>query len=268
MSIYRLDYPLDDVDPLIMPSVNPEDSCIYIFFIDGKGCYVGKSDGKKPKKRWQRDYSKNVRDMLDGKPWHNDPTKDFRKIHSALHKAVKEKLRITLIIYENLTGKALTDREDELIDTIGTLNGRRTKPFKKGRGKEPNKNLESIIGAVDAANKLAKGVETLIDQGKRRGASGKSRNFRPNDWLDYKVEAIINVANPFKQNTKRWKRHRLLLEYKKSLAIREYSRLLVEARLPRVSKKYFRAALKHKCIRIFDKNGRVLTKNILLNFLK
>jgi len=123
MSKYRLEHPLDDTDLLIMPDVNPEESCIYIFFIDGQGCYVGKSDGKNPKDRWQTRYSKNVQDMQNGKPWHNDPTKDFRPVHYALHQAVKEKLTITLIIYENLTGKALKDREDELINCIGTLNG-------------------------------------------------------------------------------------------------------------------------------------------------
>jgi len=38
MSEHRLKYPLDDIDPILMPGVNPNISCIYIFFVEEKGC--------------------------------------------------------------------------------------------------------------------------------------------------------------------------------------------------------------------------------------
>ena len=144
MSIYRLDYPLDDTDPIVMPKVNPEKSCIYIFFIEDKGCYVGKSDGRNPKSRWQKRYSKNVQDMIEGKSWHGDPKKDFRPVHYALFQAVKKKLKVALIISENLTGFALLDREKDLINSIGTLNGRRVKKAKKAVGKKIIETVKAV----------------------------------------------------------------------------------------------------------------------------
>ncbi len=127
LSKYRLDAPLEDVDPLIMPGVNAEKPCIFVFFIDGKGSYVGKSGGKNPINNWRKRYSANVQRMIDGKAYHGDPAKDFRLIHYALFEALRGTLRVTLIILENGTGDTLNERRKVIKEVVESLNVRHTK---------------------------------------------------------------------------------------------------------------------------------------------
>jgi hypothetical protein len=260
MSKYRLEHPLDDTDPIVMPGVNPERSCIYIFFIDGLGCYVGKSDGKKPTRRWQKTYSKNVQDKMDGKPWHGDPSMSFRRIHDALCKAVKERQRIVLVIYENHTGKALTDREAELIRAIGTLNGHRSKQTKRTIGPDVIKAVSTAKDIVEITSRVVKKTNNLTGS-ERRKAVVQPESSHASSWLNLHIEAIKDAPNPFLRNSKRWNRHKLLLKLRKRITIREYNGLLVADGLPRSTKKYIGEAIKHRCIRVFDENGLALNKN-------
>ena len=93
--------------------------------------------------------------MIEGKSWHGDPKKDFRPVHYALFQAVKKKLKVALIISENLTGFALLDRQKDLINSIGTLNGRRVKKAKKAVGKK-------IIETVKAVGQVVKTVDQVV----------------------------------------------------------------------------------------------------------
>ena len=146
MSKYRLDAPLEDVDPLIMPGVNAEKPCIFIFFIDGKGTYVGKSSGKNPTYSWQKRYSARVQGIIDRKPYHGDPNKNYRPIHYALFEALKEKLRVTLIILENGKGDALIERRKVIKAVVEAPNVRHPK-------KEQNEYEESVFKLTRALNK-------------------------------------------------------------------------------------------------------------------
>ncbi len=268
MTKFRLKHPLDDIDPLIMPGVNPEESCIYIFFIDGKGCYVGKSDGQDPKNRWWKDYSLNVKHMIDGAPYHIRG-QDFRPVHHALHEARKECLRATLIIYENLTGKELEAREDGLIRAIGTLN----RPRRKNPSKTENQVADIVDIAIEVAEtvktveKIAETVEKVIEP-RMSNTMNHSGGPQTNDWLDYQVEATKNTsANPFLEGCLRCKRFNLLAQRSSNIVIREYRALCQNAELGRGSRKYFWAAYKHQCVKFLDQDGNPLTRPKLEEFL-
>jgi hypothetical protein len=131
--------------------------------------------------------------------------------------------------------------------------------------------IDEIIGGSETVSNVVETVGELVDTANGSGGwedAKRTNLLRTNSWLDLKVQAIKNVSNPFTLNTKRWKRHDLLLEYRDRLSMREYCRLLVENGLPRASKKYIRAAIDHKCIRIFDEDERVLTKSTSLALVK
>lgn len=66
------------------PSVDLSEAGIYQWSIEGTGVYIGKA--KVLRKRILA-YPRNVRRMLEGKPWHGNPEKNYREIHHALRQA-------------------------------------------------------------------------------------------------------------------------------------------------------------------------------------
>jgi hypothetical protein len=81
---------------------------IYEWRIEGVGVYVGKA--KKLKSRI-RAYPNNVRRMIAGLPWHGNPVKEYRGIHSALRDAHDKSLIVTVSILENCREDQRAERE-------------------------------------------------------------------------------------------------------------------------------------------------------------
>lgn len=96
--------------------VNQSAPLIYLWQVKGPDGaplfeYVGKAvnGSGRPKK----DYSKNVRDLLSGKYWHGDKTKDFREVHYVLAGALVEKHRVYLRFLVNCTPENINQKERE-----------------------------------------------------------------------------------------------------------------------------------------------------------
>jgi hypothetical protein len=269
MTKYRLEYPLDDIDPLIMPGVDPEQACIYIFFIDGKGCYVGKSGGRHPSSRWKKAYSRNLQRMIEGRSYHIQG-RDFRQVHYALYEAKKKCLRTALVILENQEGDVLKAREHELIHAIGTLNG--------PQRKKPSKKRTKTTGIIRKASKVSSVIYTVGKTAKVtkvvRAATGRSSNSakspaKPASWLDYRISAIKTVNNPFANNSKRWKRFDLLKKQKPRIVIREFRSLCHENGLNWPSNKYFWSAFdQHEGINLYNPRGRKLRREEVSQIIK
>ena len=70
---------------------------IYEWRIEGIGIYVGKA-----RELHSRigNYPNNVRRMMEGLPWHGDPTKKYRPIHHALRRAYDEGLEVSVVVLE------------------------------------------------------------------------------------------------------------------------------------------------------------------------
>jgi hypothetical protein len=90
-----------------------------------------------------------------------------------------------------------------------------------------------------------------------------SRSLSPNqrqksDWLDYRIEAIRGIGNPYAGNM-RPRRHDILLMCDKRLTIREYTKLSDEEGLNRFTKKFIRSGLQHGCIRVWGTSGERVT---------
>jgi hypothetical protein len=159
----------------------------------------------------------------------------------------------------SLTGLAARSRgwgKDAILEIVAKI-----KEIERG------KSIDEIDKISETLDRVAEIVE-IAPKPRKMKMVGFKEPFHAVDWKDHQVEGIKNVDNPFKQNSKRWKRHELLLSYRKSLLINEYSRLCKADKLPPVSKKYFRKAIGHECINILDEFGQTLTKEGLSEFLK
>jgi len=119
-----LNAPLQNVVVFLSNGVNPEQPGLYVFVIEGVGNYVGKYTHAS---RYKKEYARNVEKLLTNKDYRPKDPKGFRHIHHVLAKAVKmDDQKISLILIENCHDKVLQNmRERELINAIGSLNGRR-----------------------------------------------------------------------------------------------------------------------------------------------
>jgi hypothetical protein len=71
---------------------------IYEWRIEGTGVYIGKA---KVLRNRINAYPRNVLAMLNGRPWHGDPTRSYRPIHHALHQAHESKGAVKVTVLEN-----------------------------------------------------------------------------------------------------------------------------------------------------------------------
>lgn len=81
---------------------------IYEWRIEGAGVYVGKA--LRLKSRLSA-YPNNVRRMLQGLPWHGDPTRSYRPIHHALRQAHDARTAVVVSVLEVCTSEARNERE-------------------------------------------------------------------------------------------------------------------------------------------------------------
>ena len=93
---------------------------LYEFEIEGVGSYIGKYTNLSQRRKL---YSRNVCNLLNGKPHRKGKPEGFRRIHHALADAVRAGKTIKLIILENPSREKIYRRERELIGLRGTLNG-------------------------------------------------------------------------------------------------------------------------------------------------
>ena len=93
---------------------------IYKWEIEGVGSYIGKY---KSIRRPTKEYGRNVRRLLNEKPYRKGKPGGYRRIHRALAEAVQHGRRITLRILENVDESHICAREAELIKLRGNLNG-------------------------------------------------------------------------------------------------------------------------------------------------
>lgn len=116
----RILLPQDWCEYKISQNVDVDRPGLYEWTIEGCGSYMGKY-GRIT--RPTREYQRNVQNLLNGKKYRlGKPTK-FRRIHRELGAAFLSGRTITLTILENAEGLELLQREQELIDERGTLNG-------------------------------------------------------------------------------------------------------------------------------------------------
>lgn len=97
---------------------------LYTWTIEGVGVYVGKFTRKS---RPLREYNKNVRNLISGRPYRKGNVDGFRTIHRELAKALQSQIPIGLTIVENRSPSELNSRERDLIERLssGGLNGTR-----------------------------------------------------------------------------------------------------------------------------------------------
>ena len=117
----KLNEPLQDTIIYVAKGVDPHKPGIYVFVIEEGGIYVGKY---KSSYRYQCTYPKRVKRLLAGEPYKESNPNGFRHIHRALVKAVEAEKKISLMLIENWNDEETRhNRETELINAIGTLNG-------------------------------------------------------------------------------------------------------------------------------------------------
>lgn len=85
--------------------VDPARPLIYRWLIvdeagDRIACYVGKS--KNGAKRPMRDYERNVRRLMAGRPYRKGKPDGFREIHRLMAEAVRQKQTIVLTLLRNV----------------------------------------------------------------------------------------------------------------------------------------------------------------------
>ncbi len=80
------------------PSINMDAAGIYQWSIDGIGVYIGKALHLRKR---LRAYPRNVRAMLEGRHWHGNPDREYRKIHKALRDAYVAGTQVTVSVLEN-----------------------------------------------------------------------------------------------------------------------------------------------------------------------
>jgi hypothetical protein len=106
---------------VVAEGVDTKQPGLYEWHIEGVGSYIGKYKSiDRPKKQ----YSRNVQNLLDGKPYRKSYAA-FRRIHHELAEAHKSEKKITLTILENCSPEEINARELLLIKERGRLNGSR-----------------------------------------------------------------------------------------------------------------------------------------------
>ena len=81
---------------------------VYEWRIEHTGLYIGKA---KVLRKRVRNYPNNVRRMLEGLPWHGNPSRDYRPIHYALRKAYDDGLVVSVSILETCDPSIRAERE-------------------------------------------------------------------------------------------------------------------------------------------------------------
>jgi hypothetical protein len=83
-------------------------SGVYEWRITGAGLYVGKA---KVLRTRILAYPNNIRRMLEGQPWHGDPSKDYRPIHHELRKAYDDGRSVSVVVLETCDPSRRAERE-------------------------------------------------------------------------------------------------------------------------------------------------------------
>lgn len=107
-TLLRADWYRREIDA----SLDLDQPGIYEWRIEGIGIYVGKALRLK---RRLAHYPNNVLRMIQGLPWHSNPTKDYRAIHHALRRAYEEKLSVSVTVLETCTADVRKAREDHWV---------------------------------------------------------------------------------------------------------------------------------------------------------
>lgn len=95
------------------PTKTWDSAGIYQWSIDGVGVYVGKA---RILRRRIRDYPRNVRALIQGRPWHGNPLKEYRGIHRALREAHDLGTPVTVTVLEVCDPAIRAERERYWID--------------------------------------------------------------------------------------------------------------------------------------------------------
>lgn len=77
------------------------------------GIYIGKA---KVLRRRVRDYPRNVLALIQGRPWHGNPLKEYRAIHKALREAHDAGTPVTVTVLEICDPAIRAERERYWID--------------------------------------------------------------------------------------------------------------------------------------------------------
>ena len=119
----RLLQPLLDCckDPKITKGFDSSLPGLYEFHIDGVGSYIAQC--KTNISRRHEMYVRNVKNLLDGKPYRQNNPDGYRRIHRELARALRTGKTIRFILLENCPLADIYRRERELIARRGTLNG-------------------------------------------------------------------------------------------------------------------------------------------------
>jgi hypothetical protein len=96
----------------IDPSLNMDAAGVHQWSIEGVGVYIGKA---KVLSTRLRAYPRNVIAMMEGRPWHGNPLKEYRKIHKALCKAHDNGTVVTVTVLEICDPSVRAEREGHWI---------------------------------------------------------------------------------------------------------------------------------------------------------
>jgi hypothetical protein len=106
---------------VIEPVVDLSRPGLYEWIIEGVGSYIGVFTSPS---RPFGEYSKNVTNLLNGKPYRKNKPESFRDIHYDLAEAFLLQKNITLRLLETISDRASRhSKEQELIRNRGFLNG-------------------------------------------------------------------------------------------------------------------------------------------------
>lgn len=94
------------------PTVNMSAAGIYQWSIEGVGVYIGKA---KVLRHRLRAYPRNVRAMIEGRPWHGNPEREYRAIHKALREAYDAGTLVTVTVLETCDPAVRAEREQHWI---------------------------------------------------------------------------------------------------------------------------------------------------------
>jgi hypothetical protein len=88
--------------------------------LEGAGSYIGKYGRIR---RPTKEYRRNLIRFLNGRAYRKANPDGYRRVHRELAQAHKDGRRIELINLENVCADQINERERELIELLGTLNG-------------------------------------------------------------------------------------------------------------------------------------------------
>ena len=94
------------------PAMNMDVAGIYQWSVVGGGVYVGKA---KVLRRRLNAYPRNVRAMIEGRPWHGNPEREYRAIHTALREAYDAGTLVTVTVLETCDPTIRAAREQHWI---------------------------------------------------------------------------------------------------------------------------------------------------------